>query len=94
MKAIKFQVIYKGKIYEFEDGLKAYLFQVAVLNDFDKKYGNKALTDYISRTFSCIRKDCNETPIEDFSLFMVRHWKKVKDMDAYELLDNFYDQRS
>lgn len=94
MKAIKFQVIYKGKIYEFEDGLKAYLFQVAVFNDFDKRYGNKALTDYISRAFSCIRKDCNETPIEDLSLFMVRHWKKAKDMDAYELLDYFYDQRS
>lgn len=94
MKTIKFQVIYKGKIYEFEDGLKAYLFQVAVFNDFDKKCGNKALVDYISLTFSCIRKDCNETPIEDFSLFMVRHWKKVKTMDAYELLDYFYNQRS
>ena len=66
MKAIKFQVIYKGNFYEFEDGLKAYLFQVAVFNDFDKKYGNKSLTDYISRTFYCIRKDCNETPIGDF----------------------------
>lgn len=94
MKAIKFQVIYKGKIYEFEDGLKAYLFQVAVFNDFDKRYGNKALIYYISLTFSCIRKDCNETPIEDFSLFIVRHWKKVKDMDSYELLDYFYNQRS
>jgi len=94
MKTIKFQVIYNCKFYEFEDGLKAYLFQVAIFNDFDKKYGYKALADYISRTFSCIRKDCNETPIEGFSLFVVRHWKKVKDTDAYELLDFFYDQRS
>lgn len=94
MKSIKFQVIYGDRCYEFRDGLKCYLFQTAVLNNFDKKYGNKAVLEYISKTFSCIYKDSNTTPIEDFAYFVIRHWQKVKNMESYELLDDFYKKNN
>lgn len=91
MKPIKYQVIYGNTIHEFEDGLECFLFQQAVLYDFDKRYGNKALMKYISLTYRCIRNDCHSTPIENFAEFVARKWRTVKDMDSYELLECFYD---
>ena len=91
MELLKFQVIYKGKFYEFDDGIRAYIFQLGVFNDHDKKYGMKALMRYIDITCRCIAVDSNSTPIEDFAEFVSRKWRTVKDMDSYELLDFFYE---
>lgn len=75
----------------FDDGLKAYLFQLAVFNDFDKRYGLKEIPDYVSKACTCVRNDSNDTPIADFAEFLVNRWRIAKSMDSYDLLQYFYD---
>lgn len=91
MEILKFQVIYKGKFYEFEDGMYAFVFQLGVFNDFDKKYGMKALMQYIGLVCRCVSVDSNSTPIEDLAEFVSHKWRTVKDMESYALLDYFYE---
>lgn len=90
-EAPRFQVIYKGKFYEFNSGTYAYIFQLGVLNEHDKKYGMKALMQYINLVCICIAADSNSTPIEDLAEFVSRKWRTVKKMESYELLDYFYN---
>ena len=90
MNIITFQVIYKSKFYEFEDGLKVFLFQLGVFNDFDKKHGITEMLKYILLTYESIRADCNSTEIENFAEFVARKWNKVKKMSRYELLEYYY----
>lgn len=94
MDKFKVQVIYDGKFYEFNEGLKAYLFQLGIRNAHDKKHGIKALLCYVDIVCSCIHTDINSTSIEDLADFVSRHWRTVRHMDRYELLDYYYEQKS
>lgn len=94
IKALKFQVIHNGKFYEFNEGLKAYLFHLGIHNAHDKKYGTKALLYYVDLVCCCIHTDINSTSIEDFADFVSRHWRTVRHMDRYELLNYYYEHKN
>lgn len=57
MDKIKIQVMYNGNFFEFNEGLKAYLFHLGIRNAHDKKHGIKALLYYIDLVCSCIHTD-------------------------------------
>lgn len=87
---VKFQAIYKGKNYEFDDGLVVYMFEKGIQYEIDVNYGKSALKKYAEKTAECIINDRNEPQIEKFAKFMADCWDIVCDMDCYELLDYYY----
>lgn len=94
-KKIRVQIIYKDKIYEHQDGLSAYLFDFAVKNDLDSRYGEKVIKRYIETVKCCCRYDCHETPIADFANYVANYWDCVCDFENYsEVLDRFYENRT
>ncbi|MCI9290251.1 MAG: hypothetical protein HFE32_00430 [Clostridia bacterium] len=94
MDKIKIQVMYNGNFFEFNEGLKAYLFHLGIRNAHDKKHGIKALLYYIDLVCSCIHTDINSTIIEDLAEFVSSHWRTVRNMERYELLNYYYDHKN
>ena len=87
---IEFQVIYKGKIYTFDYGSQAYIFHAGIYNDVDKKYSIKTLLSYVDLVHQCYLKDINRTPLGELADYIAVNWKKVKDLDRYNILEKFY----
>ena len=94
MNKLKIQITYDGKQYEFEDGLKAYIFHIGVQNNFDKKHGIKVLLDYVNLVSSCIYVDTNETVVANFATFVSCRWQLVEAMDRGELLEFYYEEKN
>lgn len=90
MGDLKFTVTYKGKIYEYAFGSQVYIFHAGVYNNMDKKYGKSALFEYIYLVHNAYLADNNRTPLGSFADYVARNWKRVKDLDRYELLEKFY----
>lgn len=93
MDKLKIQIIYNGKQYEFEEGLKAYVFYLGVQNGVDMQHGMDALIEYVNLVANCIYADTNETVIADFAYFVADRWMLVVDMDRGELLEYYYDNK-
>lgn len=91
MNTIKFQVINDGKTYDFDTGLKAYIFHIGIRFEHHNQYGIEALLHYVDLVSNCVLSDINSTVVADFAAFVSDHWEAIKDMDKYELLDFYYD---
>lgn len=94
-KKIRIQVIYDGRIYEYDEGLSALIFDYAVSHKLDVKYGKSVINKYIDLIKSCCHYDCHETPIIDFMNYVANYWDCLCDLENYsEVLDKFYENRS
>jgi len=87
---IKFEVIYKGKTYNFDYGSEVYIFHTALLNGMDKKHRTKTLFEYVTLVHDCYLADSNRTPLGSLADFMAENWNKVKKLGRYKILDKFY----
>lgn len=94
MKPLTFHVIYEGRFFEFDEGLKAHIFHLGLRAGHAKKYGIKSLLYYVEVVSNCYYADSNDPSIEDMAEFISRRWRSVKYMDRYELLDYYYDHIS
>ena len=91
MSDIKITVTYKGKEYNFEFGSEAYIFHTGIYNDMDTKYSVKQLMQYVALVHSCYLSDSNRTPLGDLCDYVATHWKRLRTMGKYDILDDFYD---
>lgn len=91
-KELTFHVKYGKHTYTFNFGSEVYIFHTGIYNDMDKRYGLKILLEYVALTHECYLKDSNRTPLGALADYIAEHWKKVKKLDCYELLDQFYLQ--
>ncbi len=91
MEDIKFQVIYKNKTYTFEFGSEVYIFHIGIYNDM-QKYGIKQLLQYVEFVHTCYLKDSNRTPLGDLADYIAENWKRVKNKNRYDVLNEFYLQ--
>ena len=89
---ISFQVTYGKHTYNFNYGSEVYIFHTGIYNDMDKKYSLKVLLEYVALTHECYLKDSNRTPLGELADYIATHWKKVKNLGRYEILDEFYSQ--
>lgn len=89
---MKITVEYKNQIFEYKDGYHAYIFDYAVENDFDKKYGIEELKSFVYRVGECYLKDCNPTPLGSLTDFMAENWDNLKELSRYDILDRFYER--
>ena len=89
---MKITVECNNKKYEFTNAAPIYIFESALENNFDKKYGEKNLMPFINLVYDCYMKDSNITPLGHFSDYVAKHWKKLKNLDRYEILEKFYAQ--
>lgn len=89
----KVQIIYQKRLYEYSNGLSAYLFEYAVLHNLDEKYGETAIEKYIELVKSCSHYDSNNTPLNDFANYVANHWAELCAYENYaEVLDRFYEE--
>ncbi len=91
-KQISFQVTYGKHTYSFHFGSEVYIFHTGIYNNMDKKYGLKVLLEYVTLTHECYLKDSNRTPLGALADYIATHWKKIKDLGRYEILEQFYLQ--
>ena len=89
---MKITVECNNKKYQFTNTAPVYIFECAIENNFDKKYGEKTLMEFINLVYECYMKDCNATPLGHLSDYMAKHWKKIKNLSRYDILEKFYAQ--
>ena len=61
-----------------------------ILNELDRKYGIKSLTEYVALVYELYLSDSNDTPLGKLCDYIAEHWKKVRNKDRYDILDEFY----
>ena len=88
---MQIEIKYKDKTYTFSYGSEAYIFHTGVCNDIDKKYGLKALLEYVSLVHESYLRDDNRTPLGALADYAAENWKNVRRLSEYKLLDKFYE---
>ncbi len=66
------------------------IFDYGVNNEIDRKYGIKALKEYVALIYELYLSDSNDTPLGKLCDYVVQHWKKLKTKDRYAILNEFY----
>ena len=89
-KELKFTVTYGKHTFTFAQGAKAYIFHTGIYNDIDKKYGIKGLLAYVNFVHDCYIADDNHTPLGALADFIASKWKKLKNKERYDVLNEFY----
>lgn len=89
--AIKIQIAYKNNTYAFDFGSEAYIFHAGIYNEIDRKYGLKALLEYVSVVQRCYLSNSNRTPLGALADYIAAHWKKLKSANRYDILERFYE---
>lgn len=94
-KKIRIQIIYDDRIYEYEDGMSALLFEYAIQYKLDVEYGRAVIKKFIALVKACCHYDCHETPLLDFIRYVANYWECLCDLENYsEVLDSYYENRS
>lgn len=89
---LKITIEYENQVFEYQDGYHAYIFDYAIENDFDKKYGFEELKRFVYRVGQCYLKDSNPTPLGALTDFMAENWESLKELSRYDILDKFYEK--
>lgn len=66
------------------------IFDYDINNDLDRKYGMKALKEYVALVYELYLSDNNDTPLGKLCDYIAQHWKKLQNKGRYEILDEFY----
>ncbi len=90
MKTLSFHIVYDNKIYSYKSGTETMIFDYGVNNELDRKYGLKALKEYVTLVHDLYLKDSNDTPLGKLCDYVAKHWKKLKNKSLYDILDEFY----
>ena len=87
----KFIVQYRNVEYVFDYGSEVYIFHTGIYNDVHKK-GLGALLNYTHFVHNCYLKDSNRTPLGALADYIAQNWERVRQIDVYDVLDEFYLQ--
>ena len=90
MKPVTFHVNYDNKVYTYKSGTEVMIFDYGIGNEIDRKYGMKALKEYVELVYELYLSDDNPTPLGTLCDYVAKHWKKVRNKDRYDILDEFY----
>ncbi|MBE5734724.1 MAG: hypothetical protein E7347_06770 [Clostridiales bacterium] len=89
---LKITIEYENQVFEYQNGYQAYIFDYAIENEFDKKYGFEELKRFVYRVGECYLKDSNSTPLGTLTDFMAQNWESLKELSRYDILDKFYEK--
>ncbi len=93
MKILTFHVNYNNQIYTYKSGAEVMIFDYGVNNEIDRKYSMKALKEYVALVYELYLSDSNDyTPLCNLCDYVARNWKKLKNKDKYDILDEFYSK--
>lgn len=90
MKPVTFHVNYDNKVYTYKSDTEAMIMDYGILNELDRKYGIDALNEYVALIYELYLSDDNPTPLGTLCDYVAKHWKKVRNKDRYDILDEFY----
>ena len=89
---VKFIAEYKDKTYTFDFDYEAYIFHIALCNEFAYKFNEAELLNFISLVSECYLKDDNATPLGALADYIADHWIEVKDLPRRKILELFYTE--
>ena len=89
---MKITIEHENYVFHYDHSYQAYVFECAIYNDIEKRYGIDELKAFVSHVCACYLKDSNPTPLGALTDFMAEHWKEIKDLSRYDILDKFYEQ--
>lgn len=89
---LKITIEYENQVFEYQNDYQAYIFDYAIENEFDKKYGFEELKRFVYRVGECYLKDSNSTPLGTLTDFMAQNWESLKELSRYDILDKFYEK--
>ena len=82
------QVTHNGKIYHFENGSEAFIFDIGTCHEMR----DNQLIAFVSLVYECYLKDINDTPLGKFSDFVAMEWDRLKSLSRYDILTEFYNR--
>ena len=89
-KELNFIITYGKETFFFKQGSKAFILHTGIENEIDKKYGIKGLREYTSFVHDCYLADDNHTPLGALADYIARHWKRLKNKERNDVLQEFY----
>lgn len=90
MKTVSFHINYDNVVYTYKSGTEVMIFDYGILNEIDRKHSLKALKEYVALVYELYLSDSNETPLGKLCDYVAQHWKKLKNKERYDILDEFY----
>ena len=91
-KELKFIITYGKHTFEYQYGSQVYIFHTGIYNNIHKNYGIKGLQNYVAFVHECYLSDSNRTPLGALADYIAKHWKKIKNKERYDVLEEFYEK--
>ena len=91
-KELKFIITYGKHTFEYQYGSQVYIFHTGIYNNIHKNYGIKGLQNYVAFVHECYLSDSNRTPLGALADYIAKHWKRVKNKERYDVLEEFYEK--
>lgn len=89
---MKIIIQHNDKTYNFKFGYEAMIFDCAISNEFDTKYGEHAIKDFVNFVSACYLKAPHDISLGELADFIVLRWEELKELSCYETLAMFYDK--
>lgn len=89
---MKIIIHHNGKKYNFKFGYEAMIFDCAISNEFDTKYGEHTIKNFVNFVSACYLKAPHDISLGDLADFIVLRWEELKELSYYETLAKFYDK--
>lgn len=88
MNEIKIEITYNGQSFIFDDGLKAYIFHLGIVDGMLNDFGFEGLMEYVEKVYD-VAKYPSTTWVEDVAEFIAENWEKLKDSCTSRIFDRF-----
>lgn len=92
MDKLEVQITYKGQTFKFEDGLKAYIFNLGIQYGIFDEFGFDVLLQFVDKVYE-VANIPSTTWVEDIVKHVAEHWEELKEMDADDVFDDFANNK-
>ena len=89
---MKIIICHKSKLYNFKFGYEAMIFDCAISNELDVKYGKHTIKNFVHFVSECYLKAPHDISLGDLADFIALGWEDLKELSSYEILAKFYDK--
>lgn len=90
MNELKITVEYKDKIFTYQNGYEAHIFDMGIWNDIDLEYGIEELEKYVQVVKNAYLEDSCDYSLDSIAQRIAEFWEEVRDLSTYAILEKIY----
>ncbi len=88
MEDIKITITYQGRDFTFDNGLKAYIFYLAIQYGMYLEFDFEEVLKYVEKTYDVVRYPTS-TWVEDVAEFVAANWEKMRGLCCGKIFYRF-----